>query len=101
MPITVQGTPPKRRSGDWSTRGPALWAELHARPATYSGDTAAELAWLDAFAARVPCGDCRRHWRELVEKMPPDLTSAAAYERWTIDAHNAVNVELGKPVWIE
>jgi hypothetical protein len=79
--------------------GPGLWARFHARPAAFTGNVVAELAWLDAFASRAPCRDCRRHWRELVAKMPPDLTSASAYHRWTVDAHNAVNLRLGKPVW--
>jgi hypothetical protein len=76
-----------------------MWAELHSRPAAYQGDQAAELAWLDTFAGRVPCGECRRHWREMVAKIPPDLSAAAAYWQWTVDAHNAVNVRLGKPMW--
>jgi hypothetical protein len=83
----------------WEERGPKMWAELHARPATYTGDAGAELQWLGAFARRIGCGECQKHWRELAERMPPDLASGVAYHRWTVDAHNAVNVRLGKPVW--
>jgi hypothetical protein len=83
----------------WEERGPKLWAELHARPAAYTGDAVAELAWLEAFARRIGCRKCQNHWRELAEKMPPDLSSPAAYWRWTVEAHNAVNVRLGKPRW--
>jgi hypothetical protein len=37
----------------------------------------------------------------MVAKMPPRLENAEAYWRWTVDAHNAVNVRLGKPMWQE
>lgn len=92
----IRGVVPVDR---WRDRGPKMWAELHARPAEYGGNREAELAWLEKFAGRIGCGECQRHWREMVAKMPPDLTSAAAYHRWTVEAHNAVNVRLGKPVW--
>jgi hypothetical protein len=85
------------RTDRWKEQGPKLWAELHARPAVYEGDHAAERAWLEKFARRIGCGDCQRHWRELMRKMPVDLSSPASYRRWTIDVHNAVNVRLGKP----
>ena len=80
--------------------GPKMWAELHARPAAYTGDAVAELAWLEAFARRIGCGECQKHWRELVEKMPPDLTSAGAYRRWGVDRHDDVNSRLRKPKWV-
>jgi hypothetical protein len=100
--ITINGTPAKaRKPGDGLPWGPPMWAELHARAAAYAGDAEAERKWLDEFTARVPCGDCLRHWKELVAKTPPDLSDAAAYRRWAVDAHNAVNVRLGRAVWTQ
>lgn len=71
--------------------GPSLWRELHAQ-----ARNGISREWLDAFTARVPCGDCRRHWIELVKMIPPPLGDA--YE-WSVAIHNAVNRRLGKPEW--
>jgi Erv1 / Alr family len=57
-----------------------------------------ELAWLAQFANKVRCAGCRKHWREVTAKLPPDFSSPAAYFRWTVRAHNAINRRLGKPI---
>jgi hypothetical protein len=79
--------------------GPWLWKLLHDRPQSFAGDAEAELRWLAEFERRVPCGACRQHWRDLVRRHPPDLSSADAYYRWTVDRHNDVNRRLDKPAW--
>jgi hypothetical protein len=76
-----------------------MWAELHRRGLTYNGDQKAELAWLEAFTARIGCGTCRQHWRELLTRTPPDLSSPEACFAWTVHAHNAVSRQLGKREW--
>jgi hypothetical protein len=73
----------------------ALWAELHA-----AGKAATSVASFaryvrEDFTPRIPCGPCQARWRGLLERMPPE--QAADPFAWTVDAHNAVNVELGKP----
>lgn len=74
-----------------------MWGELHARPWAWGGADA-EAAWLSSsFARRVPCGECRKHWSEILAAMPPDLSSADRYFAWTVAAHNEVNRLLGKP----
>jgi hypothetical protein len=94
--VTVRQT----ECGRWRrVEGPKMWAELHARPAGYRGDDAAERAWLETFARRIRCRECETHWRELVAKMPPDLASAETYWRWGVDRHNDVNARLGKAKW--
>lgn len=87
-------------SEPWAVRGPRLWSELHARPKDFAGDVVAELAWLEKFAARIGCGECKRHWLAWVEKNPPDLATADTYYIWTARAHDVVNVRMGKPVWV-
>lgn len=94
--LTVSAAP---RADKWKEDGPKMWAELHARPAAYQGDAEAEMAWLETFTRRIGCGQCQTHWRELVGRMPPDLSSGAAYWRWGVDRHNDVNAKLGRPVW--
>lgn len=79
---------------DWPARGPELWRELHQRPRDTAGD---DSQWLDAFAGRIPCGECRRHFLELQRTDPPDFSSPAAYFASTVNWHNQVNDRLGKP----
>jgi hypothetical protein len=83
----------------WQTRGREMWCQLHQRALSYAVDHAAETAWLEAFAARIGCGTCREHWRELVATTPPDLATAEGYFAWTVAAHNAVSRRLGKREW--
>ncbi|HEV2292452.1 MAG TPA: Erv1/Alr family FAD-linked sulfhydryl oxidase [Tepidisphaeraceae bacterium] len=80
----------------WVERGPMMWKELHDRP-NLPLEIERERAWLTAFAGRLDCGDCRQHWLSLLTVDPPDLSSPAAYARWGVRMHNAVNLRLGKP----
>jgi hypothetical protein len=76
--------------------GPVLWQQLHAW--AMSADLSTAGAWLDRFGRSVPCGDCRRHWTEMVRRTPPDLTNRDSLFAWTVERHNEVNLRLGKPV---
>jgi hypothetical protein len=67
-----------------------LWKELHSRPLK-SPDLSKESAWLNHFIARVPCGSCRRGFREIIKRMPPDLSSRWGYAKSTVGWHDAVN----------
>jgi hypothetical protein len=69
-------------------RGAALWGFLHCA-------TDADQAWLDRFAAMIPCGECRAHFTGLLLKVPPAF--GAGWFEWTVEIHNAVNRRLGKP----
>lgn len=83
--------------------GSKLWAEIHRRALAYvPGPTSAdrELAWLRrGVMRRLPCGECRREWRAILRETPPDLSGAAGYFAWTVEAHNRVNRKLGKAEW--
>jgi hypothetical protein len=90
---------PRPKTGEeWLTEnGPRLWRELHQWALAFEfASTMSAEAWLDRFAARLPCGKCRRHWREIVKANPPTFDSADALFAWTVDRHNDVNVTLGK-----
>lgn len=80
---------------DWAVLGPSMWAELHRW--AFRADLARARDWLDAFSAKIPCGECRVHWSGLLRRLPPDASSHDRLFRWTVDAHNAVNDRLGKP----
>lgn len=74
--------------------GPKLWEELHRRALQPVADEAAERLWLEAYTHRLPCGSCRTDFRKLLISQPPIF---AAYFHWSVDIHNAINAQLGKP----
>lgn len=78
---------------------PATWDELHTRALAYTGDPTVEHQWLADFAQRVPTRGCvcRSDWARWARQHPADLSSTDTYFAWTVEAHNAVNVRLGKP----
>lgn len=71
---------------------PVLWGQLHRRALGWS--TGQDVEWLTTFTARLPCGDCRRHWQALIKSTPPRWSD---YFAWSVEVHNAVNVRIGKP----
>jgi hypothetical protein len=79
------------KSVNWADLGRAMWAELHGRALSPVGLCA---SWLAEWTSRIPCGDCRRHWRALLVELPPVFGEGAF--GWSVAAHNAVNRRLGK-----
>lgn len=76
--------------------GPALWKKLH----DYL--PIADLATLDAWIAKeitpfVSCGECRKHWLELLERHPPPKTSNREAIAWGVFVHDEVNDRAGHP----
>jgi len=98
--ITVSASPrtPEQLAEDKAKRDQIcrdLWLQLHRRPleadlSSHAG-IAAERRWLMGFEMRVPCGECKQHWRTWTSVYPPDLRSIETYCRWTWIAQNAVN----------
>lgn len=84
--------------------GRSLWKELHEytekypdKPELFQREMAYE--WLARWSERVPsfgC-DCRNKWKEIIKKLPPDLSCRKAFVKWAIEAHNRVNDWLCKP----
>ena len=54
---------------------------------------------IDILTRMYPCGECARHFRELVAASPPTVRSRADFSRWMCEAHNTVNRRLGKPTF--
>lgn len=48
------------------------------------------------FGRLYPCGDCARHFREILDKYPPQSSSRSAAAGWLCHAHNLVNERLEK-----
>jgi hypothetical protein len=92
-PLVLPPPPPDPRTAHFH----ALWRELHARP--FVSNTVFDGKWMNEFTKRLPCGECREHWKLLLKQMPPVYHPEPAYHAWTVEAHNAVNRRLGKPVF--
>ncbi|GLC33419.1 hypothetical protein PLESTM_000069200 [Pleodorina starrii] len=82
--------------------GRATWTLLHMlaaqfpeRPTRQQQRDARTL--VDCLTRIYPCGDCARHFAELVRLDPPVVSSGAAFRRWLCRTHNHVNSRLGKP----
>lgn len=58
-------------------------------------------AFLHLFAQHLPCPICRKHFQALLEQSLDDdaLASRDTLVRFLHDAHNEVNLRLGKRVW--
>lgn len=83
---------------DWMKTAYLVWGILHRRALAFKGDTAAELQFLRGeFFQMITCGICRANWAAALRAHPPDLTSADAYFRWTVDRHNDINALKKKP----
>lgn len=82
--------------------GNAAWRLFHTILARYPDKpTKQEQSTLDqyihVFAQVYPCGDCARHFQQLLTKYPPQTRSRKTAALWGCDIHNKVNKRLGKP----
>lgn len=75
--------------------GSELWRDLHQWAAT--GDVSDADRWLQSFALRLPCGECRVHFQQMIQKNPPPKTSNQNLAFWTFERHNEVNRSKEKP----
>jgi hypothetical protein len=76
--------------------GPLQWQALHHMLRGFKptpAKTAALVAYVHALSDLLPCSVCGDHWRQLAKTLDPQRAL-----QWSIDAHNAVNARLGKPV---
>lgn len=52
--------------------------------------------YIQLFAQVYPCGDCARHFQQLLKKYPPQTKSRKTAALWGCHVHNKVNERLGK-----
>lgn len=70
-----------------------LWKELH----TYSYQNEQDTKiWLNNWINKIPCGECRNHFKKIIEDFPPKTFSAESFFDWTVQVHNKVNEKLDK-----
>lgn len=85
--------------------GPPLWETLHYAafqcPEPFAERAPALVDLVRGYVVLLPCAECRSHFAALLDAHPPEAAARSgrqAFARWTVDAHNAVNARLGKPL---
>lgn len=77
--------------------GPKIWKWLHSMALDWDGDPSGLNSMLSLITNAVPCGECKRHWVEMLTAHPPKATNASELFAETVGWHNQVNARLGKP----
>ncbi|KAL1853546.1 hypothetical protein VTK73DRAFT_8996 [Phialemonium thermophilum] len=82
--------------------GRAAWKLLHTTMARFpeeptEDESLALKTYVQLFARLYPCGDCARHFQQLLAKYPPQASSRNAAAGWACFVHNQVNKRLKKP----
>lgn len=79
-----------------------LWHQLHQFPIDHLAvwNEARASAWYQEWQSKIPAQgcNCAIDWLKLIDKHPPNYSSADAFFQWTVDRHNDVNYSLGKPL---
>lgn len=81
--------------------GKSTWHFLHTmtlrfpdKPTLQESDTLR--TFFTNFAQLYPCGECARHFQQLVKELPPQVGSRKSASLWLCAVHNEVNKSLGK-----
>ena len=84
--------------------GRSTWTLLHSIAATYpEKPTDAQKdnlkTFMKSFSNLYPCFYCADDFREYMNKEKIQVTNRDEFGKWLCNAHNAVNVKIGKPVF--
>jgi hypothetical protein len=82
--------------------GRAAWKLFHTMMARFPekptpDESLALKTYITLFARLYPCGDCARHFQQLLAKYPPQVGGRNAASGWACFVHNEVNKRLKKP----
>jgi FAD-linked sulfhydryl oxidase len=82
--------------------GNAAWRLFHTILARYPDNPSEQeqttlRSYIQLFAQVYPCGDCARHFQQLLRKYPPQVSSRKNAALWGCAVHNKVNERLQKP----
>ncbi|CAH6723036.1 mitochondrial FAD-linked sulfhydryl oxidase Erv1p [[Candida] jaroonii] len=82
--------------------GRSSWTFLHSVAATYPETPSSEQqtdlrTFLRLFSKFYPCWYCGEDFEKYQVKNEPSVESQEKFGKWLCDAHNEVNVKLGKP----
>lgn len=56
-------------------------------------------AYIYLFARLYPCGDCARHFQDIIARYPPQVGGRKSASMWACFVHNEVNRSLGKEMF--
>ena len=84
--------------------GNAAWKVLHTMMAKFpdkptAEDSAALKSYIHLFARLYPCGDCARHFQQILKKFPPQVATRSTAAAWACHVHNEVNKSLKKKIF--
>jgi len=84
--------------------GNAAWKVLHTMMAKFPDkpteeDSQALKSYIHLFARLYPCGDCARHFQQILAKYPPQVATRSTAAAWACHVHNEVNKRLKKELF--
>ncbi|THY23795.1 hypothetical protein D6D01_05857 [Aureobasidium pullulans] len=84
--------------------GRAAWKLFHTTFARFPDKPTAEEssalnAYIHLFQRLYPCGECAGHFRTILDKFPPQVSSRSAAAAWGCHVHNEVNKSLKKEIF--
>lgn len=86
-----------QKRNQMEVNGPKIWKWLHGMAIEWDGTAESLNGILSLITNAVPCGECKRHWVEMLTAHPPKATNASELFEETVIWHNRVNARLGKP----
>ena len=91
-----------------TTWGPFFWHTMHLVALGYPTEpTYAEIRaakeFYESFVHLIPCPTCKLHYADNIKNNPvtPSLDSRKDLFQWTVNMHNMVNRQLGKPEYTD
>lgn len=101
---TSETASPKDCPPDVEQLGRSTWTLLHSIAATYPDkpNTTQQnnlKQFMESFASLYPCFYCAEDFREYMKKDKIKVTNRDEFGKWLCNAHNNVNVKLGKPTF--
>ncbi|KAF1834847.1 mitochondrial FAD-linked sulfhydryl oxidase-like protein ERV1 [Decorospora gaudefroyi] len=89
---------------DVEALGRSSWTLLHSITGAYPVNPSPQLqsetkSFLSTFGKLYPCGFCAADFQDWMSKNTPRVSSRSEFGTWMCEAHNAVNVKLGKEVF--
>jgi mitochondrial FAD-linked sulfhydryl oxidase len=87
---------------DLNELGNATWGLLHTMAAYYPSNPSPERQaqtkkFLEILGDIFPCQVCGDDWKDVINRSPPIVSSQPDFSNWLCEAHNDINVRLGKP----
>ena len=87
----------KETKSQMEVQGPRIWKWLHEMALGWNGEKDDLQSIISMITNAVPCGECKKHWVEMLVAHPPKATNAEEFFAESVAWHNQVNARLGKP----